>query len=169
MMLSEKILKLRKEKGLSQEELAEKLNVSRQAVSRWESGTALPDALNIVQISKLFGVSTDYLLNEAYHSDKDIPAVKNQKEYILLLAMLIICFVFHIICCYVLLVLPIFPIISLIINIIVLQRLCKKFELENSVNRKTILICKVIYICILAIMAIVPLISVFMMYYSLGF
>ncbi len=66
MKLSEKIFTLRKEKGLSQEELAEKLNVSRQAVSRWEGGSALPDATNVLQLSKLFEVSADYLLNDDY-------------------------------------------------------------------------------------------------------
>ncbi len=64
MMLSEKILRLRKQRGLSQEELAEKLKVSRQAVSRWEGGSALPDAMNLLQLSKLFEVSADYLLND---------------------------------------------------------------------------------------------------------
>ena len=64
MKLSEKIFTLRKEKGLSQEELAEKLNVSRQAVSRWEGGSALPDATNVLQLSRLFEVSADYLLND---------------------------------------------------------------------------------------------------------
>ena len=77
MKLSEKILALRKQHGLSQEELAGKLNVSRQAVSRWEVGSALPDASNVLQLSKLFGVSADYLLNDDYESDRDIPAVKN--------------------------------------------------------------------------------------------
>ena len=77
MKLSEKILNLRKHRGLSQEELAGELNVSRQAVSRWEVGSALPDASNILQLSKLFGVSADYLLNDDYESDRDIPAVKN--------------------------------------------------------------------------------------------
>lgn len=48
MRLSEKIVQLRKEQGLSQEELAERLGLSRQAVSRWESGTALPDAGNLL-------------------------------------------------------------------------------------------------------------------------
>lgn len=66
MKLSEKILMLRKQKGMSQEELAEKLNVSRQAVSRWEGGSALPDATNVLQLSKLFEVSADYLLNDDY-------------------------------------------------------------------------------------------------------
>ena len=76
MKLSEKIISLRKNRGYSQEELAEKLNVSRQAVSRWESGTAMPDANNILQISKLFGVTADYLLNDEYQSDCDLPKVK---------------------------------------------------------------------------------------------
>ena len=59
MKLSDKILTLRKRGGMSQEELAEKLNVSRQTVSRWELGSAQPDANNILQISKLFGVTAD--------------------------------------------------------------------------------------------------------------
>ena len=76
MNLADKILELRKKKGLSQEELAEVLNVSRQTISRWEVGTALPDAINLVQLSKVFEVSTDYLLNEEYNSDNDLPSVK---------------------------------------------------------------------------------------------
>lgn len=76
MNLSEKIVMHRKSAGLSQEELAEKLNLSRQAVSRWESGTAMPDAGNILQLSKLFGVTADYLLNDAYQNDADLPKVR---------------------------------------------------------------------------------------------
>ena len=76
MKLPDKMIKHRKANGLSQEDFAEKLNVSRQAISRWENGTALPDAQNILQISKLFDVSADYLLNDEYESDNDIPAVK---------------------------------------------------------------------------------------------
>lgn len=76
MKLSDKILALRKRMGLSQEELAEKLNVSRQAVSRWEVGSAQPDASNVLQLSKLFGVTADYLLNEEYESDRDVPIVR---------------------------------------------------------------------------------------------
>jgi len=64
MKLSDKIINLRKTNGWSQEDLAERLNVSRQAISRWENGTALPDANNILQLSKLFSVTADYLLNE---------------------------------------------------------------------------------------------------------
>ena len=76
MKLSDKITKLRKANGWSQEDLAEKLSVSRQAISRWENGSALPDANNILQLSKLFNVTADYLLNEDYSSDCDIPCVK---------------------------------------------------------------------------------------------
>ena len=81
MNLADKIMKLRKQKGFSQEELAEMLNVSRQTISRWEVGTALPDALNLIQLSKVFDISTDYLLNEEYESEKDLPCVqKNIKK-----------------------------------------------------------------------------------------
>lgn len=58
----EKLQKLRKESSMSQEELAEQLNVSRQAVSRWESGQGFPETEKILQISSLYGVSLDYLL-----------------------------------------------------------------------------------------------------------
>ena len=80
MNVSEKLIQLRKSKGLSQEKLAEKLGVSRQAISRWENGTALPDANNILSISKLYNVTTDYLLNDDYESDDDLPKVKENKK-----------------------------------------------------------------------------------------
>ncbi|MBR2403731.1 MAG: helix-turn-helix transcriptional regulator [Lachnospiraceae bacterium] len=80
MKLSEKIIKLRKINGWSQEDLAERANVSRQAISRWEGGTAQPDATNILQLSKLFGVTTDYLLNDEYESDNDLPKVQQVKN-----------------------------------------------------------------------------------------
>lgn len=64
MILAEKIMKLRKQKGWSQEELALRLNVSRQSVSKWESMTSVPDLDKIIKISELFGVSTDYLLKD---------------------------------------------------------------------------------------------------------
>ncbi len=76
MKLADKLIELRKEKGWSQEEFAEKLDVSRQAVSRWENETALPDAQNILRISKLFNVTTDYLLNEDNEGRADAPAVE---------------------------------------------------------------------------------------------
>lgn len=80
MKFADKILMLRKSRGMSQEELAEKLNVSRQAISRWEMGTAQPDVQNLLQISKLFGVTADYLINDEYESDEEIPCVKEVKN-----------------------------------------------------------------------------------------
>ena len=73
------LLELRARRGFSQEQLAEKVHVTRQAVSRWEMGTAMPDAVNILQLSKLFHVTTDYLLNEEYESDADLPQVRAVK------------------------------------------------------------------------------------------
>ena len=80
MTFGEKLLKLRKEGGLSQEGLAEKLSVSRQAVSRWENEGILPDCANLLEISRLFGVSTDYLLHDDYQSDGDLPAVRTARD-----------------------------------------------------------------------------------------
>lgn len=79
MTFAEKFQALRRQNGWSQEQLAEKLSVSRQAISRWENGEVLPDAPNLIQISRLFGVSADYLLNDAYTSDADTPAVQNAR------------------------------------------------------------------------------------------
>lgn len=79
MKLSDKIVRLRKSNGMSQEELADKLGISRQAISRWEMGTAMPDATNILQLSRLFQVTTDYLLNDEYQSDNELPKVKEVK------------------------------------------------------------------------------------------
>lgn len=64
MKFHEKLFELRKKTGMTQNDLAEKLNVSRQAVSRWEIGTAMPDVDNLVAMSELFGVSLDYLLKD---------------------------------------------------------------------------------------------------------
>ena len=64
MILADKIIELRKKNGWSQEELAEKLGVSRQAVSKWEGAQSVPDIQRILEMSKLFGVSTDYLLKD---------------------------------------------------------------------------------------------------------
>jgi transcriptional regulator with XRE-family HTH domain len=62
MMFCEKLLQLRREKGYSQEQLAELLNVSRQSVSKWEAGATMPELEKLVAISDIFGVSVDYLV-----------------------------------------------------------------------------------------------------------
>lgn len=74
MILSDKIIKHRKLKGWSQEELAEKMGVSRQAVSKWESAQTVPDIEKIIALSELFEVSTDYLLKDSI----DISTVSEQ-------------------------------------------------------------------------------------------
>lgn len=66
MILADKIIELRKKAGLSQEELAEKMGVSRQSVSKWEGALSIPDLDKILLMSEIFGVSTDYLLKDEY-------------------------------------------------------------------------------------------------------
>ncbi|MGN1102180.1 MAG: helix-turn-helix domain-containing protein, partial [Huintestinicola sp.] len=76
MNISEKIQLLRRENNWSQDELAEKLDVSRQSVSKWESGKALPDSEKVLAMAQLFDVSTDFLLKdemEPVFEDSDEP------------------------------------------------------------------------------------------------
>ena len=62
MILADKIIRLRRKNGWSQEELAEKMNVSRQAVSKWESGVSDPSTSNLLALAKLYGISAEELL-----------------------------------------------------------------------------------------------------------
>lgn len=81
MTLAEKISLLRRQKGWSQEELAEKMDISRQSVSKWESGQSVPDLDKIIKISDIFAVSTDYLLKEdKEESYEDIEIKPYDKE-----------------------------------------------------------------------------------------
>lgn len=82
MILADKIIENRKKCGWSQEELADKLGVSRQSVSKWESAQAVPDMKKIVQMSKVFGVSTDYLLRDDIEttSESDITPIDSGLE-----------------------------------------------------------------------------------------
>ena len=64
MILADKIIALRKKAGWSQEELAEQLGVTRQSVSKWEGAQSVPDMDKVVQMSRLFGVTTDFLLKD---------------------------------------------------------------------------------------------------------
>lgn len=70
MILADKIIRLRKKNGWSQEELAQKMNVSRQAVSKWEGAQTVPDLERILMLSKLFGVTTDYLLKDEMEQEE---------------------------------------------------------------------------------------------------
>ena len=83
MTIAEKIKQLRKDNNMTQEDLAEKLNVSRQTISKWETNITIPDADNIVAISKLFNITTDELL------DYKVEAVQKKKQFLLDMAVLL--------------------------------------------------------------------------------
>ena len=75
MILADKIMTLRKKAGWSQEELASQLNVSRQSVSKWEGAQSIPDMDKVVQMSRLFGVTTDFLLKDELEMEKPTQSV----------------------------------------------------------------------------------------------
>jgi len=77
MILAEKIIRLRKKLGWSQEELAEKMNVSRQSVSKWEGANSIPDLNKIIMLSQIFDVSTDFLLKDDH---EEFVTVNEAKE-----------------------------------------------------------------------------------------
>lgn len=95
MKFNEKLINLRKQKGLSQEELGYKLNLTRQTLSKWELGETTPEMSKLAEISKFFGVSVDSLLNEAEKlkiEDKKTvnDEQKNKKAVLIMLAILVI-------------------------------------------------------------------------------
>ncbi len=75
MILADKIIAERKKNGWSQEELAEKLGVTRQSVSKWEGAQSVPDLQRILEMSKIFGVSTDYLLKDDIEDEVNTSAI----------------------------------------------------------------------------------------------
>ena len=77
MILADKIIEQRKKNGWSQEELAEKMDVSRQSISKWESAQSVPDMGRIVLLSQLFGVSTDYLLKDELEQPELTPVAES--------------------------------------------------------------------------------------------
>lgn len=80
MQLNDKILLLRKKKGWSQEQLADQVGVSRQSVSKWESGNAMPDLDKIVVLSRIFNVTTDYLLKDDAPPESGNPGENDAAE-----------------------------------------------------------------------------------------
>ena len=80
MDFSEKLLTLRKANDMTQEQLAEKLDVSRQSISKWESGQATPDLEKIVEISAIFDVTTDYLLKSSEIDDLSVKTEMLEKQ-----------------------------------------------------------------------------------------
>ena len=79
MILADKIVSLRKKAGWSQEELAEKLGVTRQSVSKWEGAQSVPDMDKVVTMSRLFGVTTDYLLKDELEEETPCAAVEDEE------------------------------------------------------------------------------------------
>ncbi len=79
MILADKIIRLRKKNGWTQEELAERLNVSRQAVSKWEGAQTIPDLEKILQLGDLFGVTTDYLLKDNIENEEFVKDILNSR------------------------------------------------------------------------------------------
>lgn len=79
MELEKKLVKLRKKNGFSQLEVAEELAVSRQAISRWEVGSAVPSSDNLKLLSKLYHVSLDYLMDDTSEEPEEV-TLHNQKE-----------------------------------------------------------------------------------------
>ena len=79
MKLNEKIAYYRRERKLSQEELAAQVGVSRQAVSKWELGETAPDINKLLALAKAFGVTTDHLLNEDEEPERTAPSVQSQE------------------------------------------------------------------------------------------
>lgn len=77
MIIADKIVSLRKRAGWSQEELAEKLGVTRQSVSKWEGAQSVPDMDKVVSLSRLFGVTTDYLLKDELEEDLPCAAAED--------------------------------------------------------------------------------------------
>ena len=81
MILADKIIELRKQNGWSQEDLAEKMDVSRQAISKWEGAQSVPDMGRIVRLSELFGVSTDYLLKDDMEREEAVALPDEESAY----------------------------------------------------------------------------------------
>ncbi len=86
MDFSEKLLTLRKANDLTQEQLAEKLDVSRQSISKWESGQATPELEKIVALSAVFHVSTDYLLKSSEIDDLSVKTEMLEKQQQMMLS-----------------------------------------------------------------------------------
>lgn len=80
MILADKIINLRKKNGWSQEELAEKLGVTRQSVSKYESAQSIPDLDKILKLSEIFGVTTDYLIKDELEEEEYVPSQMQENE-----------------------------------------------------------------------------------------
>ena len=87
MLLGEKLRKLRIARQLSQEQLADKLQVSRQAISKWELGESIPDTENLILLSKFYGVSIDYLLLNELNISSELETKRSPSSPIFIFGM----------------------------------------------------------------------------------
>ena len=87
MLLGEKLRKLRIARQLSQEQLADKLQVSRQAISKWELGESIPDTENLILLSKFYGVSIDYLLLNELNISSELETKRSRSSPIFIFGM----------------------------------------------------------------------------------
>ena len=129
MNFNEKLYELRKKEGLSQEELAEKVNVSRQTISKWEMSQSSPEMEKLINLSKIFDISLDELVgNDGINEKENKPQedVKPKKKHIFLKVIIIICIIYFIIC---------------VIKLILLTR---QVLITNSINEKNYFIHKLI-------------------------
>lgn len=95
-MLSEKLKELRSEAGLTQEQAAEKLNVTRSAVARWESGKGIPDISNLIAISEVYHISLDELIKGDSKTERKIESDGKAKQWHLLVMVYLIAIVAYI-------------------------------------------------------------------------
>ena len=104
MELNERLAQLRKEHGLSQNDLADQLKVSRQAVSRWEQGLAMPSSDNLIYLSKLYGITLDELIyprDESKGHEGRAYRKSKEKEWASSLVHCSIAWTYHWNCCFI--------------------------------------------------------------------
>lgn len=101
MTTGEKIYSLRKEARITQEEFAEKLEVSRQAVSKWESDLSYPETEKLIKIAQMFGVTCDYLLNDVPRYESDLVDKRNREFLTMMVSFSIACIVVGLIVAYI--------------------------------------------------------------------
>ena len=103
MILQEKMKELREQAGLTQEQEAEKLNVSRSAIARWETGKGIPDISNLIAISELFNISLDELIKGDSKVEKKIIADEKARKwhlFVILYLVAIIAYIIYFVVCH---------------------------------------------------------------------
>lgn len=82
MKFNEKLILLRKQYNYTQEKLSEEIGVSRQAISRWESGDSTPEMVYLIALCKVFNVMADYLINDDIEKEEEVPIIRKKDEEI---------------------------------------------------------------------------------------